>query len=202
MVLDSAFFLALASAFALVLAVELPDKTMLSILVLTTRFCPSAVFAGVSAAFAIHVILAALFGQAIAQLPHNILAAAVAVLFAIGAFLLLRAGFARSDDGSADASRQGPPVSWLRSAAASFGVLFAAEFGDASQLAMIGLTARFSEPVAVGIGAMASLLVVTAVGIAIGRKLRARIRPRILHRVAGFAFAAFAVFAAVQSFAA
>lgn len=201
MAFDSTFLLAMASAFALVLAVEMPDKTMLSILVLTTRFRPDAVFAGVTSAFAVHVILAALFGQVIAQLPHNVLAATVAVLFAIGSFLLLRAGFSRSSTLSADASRQGPPVSWLRSAATSFGVLFVAEFGDASQLAVVGLTARFSQPVAVGLGAMASLVVVTAVAVVIGRKLRARIRPRILNRVAGFAFALFAVFAAAQSFA-
>lgn len=201
MTLDPGFLLALSSAFALVLAVELPDKTMISILVLTTRFRPGAVFAGVTSGFALHVILAALFGQALAQLPHNVLAAAVAVLFAAGAFLLLRAGFARSGNESADASRQGPPVSWARSALTSFGVLFAAEFGDASQLAMVGLTARFGHPVAVSIGAMAALLVVSAVAVIIGRKIRSRINPRVLHRVAGCAFAVFAVIAAVQTFA-
>ena len=51
----------------------------------------------------------------------------------------------------------------------SFGVLFAAEWGDASQLATAALTARYHEPLAVGIGAFAALVGVAAVAIVLGR---------------------------------
>lgn len=198
----SAEILAFASAFALVLAVELPDKTLVATLVLTTRYRAAPVFAGVSVAFAVHVVIAALFGSALAMLPGALVAAVVATLFAIGSYLLLREGFASVGEATEDAARQGPgPVSFVRAAVTSFGVLFAAELGDASQLAAAGLTARFGAPVAVGLGALAALVVVAGVAVLIGRKVRTRINPRLLQRVAGFAFACFAVFAAAQAFA-
>lgn len=197
----SAELLAFASAFALVLAVELPDKTLVATLVLTTRFAPLPVFVGVGSAFAVHSVVAALFGSALTLLPQSILAATVTLLFSIGAYLLLRAGFTTVRDGAEDASSQGPgPATSLRSALTSFGVLFAAELGDASQIATAGLSARFAEPLAVGLGAFTALLVVAGVAVLIGRKVRAKIRPQLLHRVAGFAFAGFAVLAAMQAF--
>lgn len=197
----SAELLAFASAFALVLAVELPDKTLVATLILTTRFRALPVFVGVGVAFAVHSVVAALFGSALTLLPHGALAAIVALLFAIGAYLLLRAGFTTVSDGAEDASSQGPGrAGFVRSALTSFGVLFAAELGDASQIATAGLTARFGAPLAVGLGAFTALLVVAGVAVLVGRKVRARIRPQLLHRVAGFAFACFAVLAAVQAF--
>jgi urease accessory protein UreH len=81
-------------------------------------------------------------------------AAVVAALFGLGAIMLLREGFSRGRDGAEDAARSGPgPASFTRSALTSFGVLFAAEWGDASQLATAGLTARYGHPLAVGAGA-------------------------------------------------
>lgn len=196
----SAELIAFATAFALVFAVELPDKTLVATLVLTTRYPARAVLAGASAAFAVHVVLAALLGRALSLLPEAAVAAVVATMFAIGAFMLLRESFVKSDDDESDASRSGPRTSFWRSAATSFGVLFAAELGDASQLATAGLTARFGEPVAVALGAWCALVAVAAVAVFLGRKIRARIRPKLLQRVAGCAFAVFAVLAAVQTF--
>lgn len=194
--------LAFLTAFALVFAVELPDKTLVATLVLTTRYPARAVLLGASAAFAVHVTLAALAGRALSLLPGAVTAAVVAVLFAVGSFLLLRESFAAVDDGAEDASRTGPRTPLTRAALTSFGVLFAAELGDASQLATAGLTARLGEPVAVALGAWVALVAVAAIAVLLGRKIRARISPRLLHRVAGCAFGVFAVLAAVQAFAA
>jgi putative Ca2+/H+ antiporter (TMEM165/GDT1 family) len=127
---------ALVSAFGLVLAVELPDKTLVATLVLTTRFRAWPVFAGVCVAFAVQCVIAVLFGKALTLLPDALVTTIVATLFGVGAFMLLREGFSTGVDGEEDASRSGPsPVTFLRSAVTSFGVLFAAEWGDASQLA-------------------------------------------------------------------
>lgn len=198
----TAELLAFVSAFALVFAVELPDKTMVATLVLTTRYRGFPVFAGVTAAFALHVTVAALFGGTLRLLPGALLTGVVALLFGIGAYLLLREGFAPARDGAEDASYQGAgPVSFVRAALTSFGVLFAAELGDASQLATVGLAARWGEPLAVGLGSFAALAAVAGVAVLVGRKVRARIDPRLLHRISGAAFAVFAVVAAVQTFA-
>jgi Ca2+/H+ antiporter, TMEM165/GDT1 family len=190
---------ALISAFGLVLAVELPDKTLVATLVLTTRFRGWPVFAGVCAAFAVQCVIAAAFGSVLTLLPDVVLSLAVAALFGIGAFMLLREGFSAADEAGDDASRVGPsPLSFARSAMTSFGVLFAAEWGDASQLATASLTARIGNPVAVGVGAFAALVVVAGLAVFIGAKIRDRIRPKLIQRCAGFVFAGFAGFALLQ----
>ncbi|MFD2418135.1 TMEM165/GDT1 family protein [Amycolatopsis pigmentata] len=194
--------LALTSAFALILAVELPDKTLVATLVLTTRFRAWPVFAGVVGAFAVQCLIAVVFGHVLTLLPKTVVAAVVAALFGIGAFMLLREGFSTGTDGEEDASRIGPgPVAFARSAITSFGVLFAAEWGDASQLATAGLTARYGHPLAIALGAFLALVTVAAVAVFIGHKVRARIRPKLLQRGAGFAFAAFTAAALWQVFA-
>ncbi|GAB3575952.1 TMEM165/GDT1 family protein [Amycolatopsis endophytica] len=198
----STALLALLSAYVLVLAVELPDKTMIATLVLTTRFRAWPVLAGVSAAFAVQATIAVLFGRALTLLPDSLVAAVVAALFGLGAFLLLREGFSRADESGEDAARNGlKPVSFLRAAATSFGVLFAAEWGDASQLATAGLSARYGHPLMVGAGSLLALVTVAAVAVFIGHKVRGRLKPKLLQRIAGFAFAGFALLAVWQAFA-
>lgn len=193
--------LALVSTFALVLAVELPDKTLVATLVLTTRFRAWPVFAGVAGAFAVQCLIAVLFGHFLTLLPKTLVATVVAALFGIGAFMLLREGFSDGKDGGEDASRAGPgPVNFARSAVTSFGVLFAAEWGDASQLATAGFTARYGHPLAVALGAFLALVTVAAVAVFVGHKVRARLRPKLLQRSAGFVFAAFTVTALWQAF--
>jgi putative Ca2+/H+ antiporter (TMEM165/GDT1 family) len=191
---------ALVSAFGLVLAVELPDKTLVATLVLTTRFRGWPVFAGVCAAFAVQCVIAVAFGSVLTLLPDVVLSLVVAALFGIGAFMLLREGFSEADEAGDDASRVGPsPLSFARSAMTSFGVLFAAEWGDASQLATAGLTAHYGHPFAVGIGAWLALVAVAGIAVLVGRKIRARVRPQLIQRIAGFVFAAFALFALYQT---
>lgn len=196
----SSALLALASTFALVLAVELPDKTLVATLVLSTRFRALPVFAGVAVAFAVQSGVAVLFGRALSALPETLVTLVVAALFGLGAFLLLREGFVGTRHGDEDATRSGPgPVSFLRAAVTSCGVLFVAEWGDASQLATAGLTARYGQPLAVGLGAFLALLTVAGIAVFVGRKVRSRLRPRLVQRAAGFVFAGFAALALWQA---
>ncbi len=190
---------ALISAFGLVLAVELPDKTLVATLVLTTRFRGWPVFAGVCAAFAVQCVIAVAFGSVLTLLPDVVLSLVVAAMFGLGSFMLLREGFSDADEAGEDASRTGPsPATFWRSALTSFGVLFAAEWGDASQLATASLAARIGNPIAVGVGSFAALVVVAGLAVFIGGKIRGKIRPKLIQRVAGFAFAGFAAFALLQ----
>jgi putative Ca2+/H+ antiporter (TMEM165/GDT1 family) len=109
---------------------------------------------------------------------------------------LLREGYRPADDGSHDAARSSAtPVTFRRAALTSFGVLFAAEWGDASQLATAGLVARSAQPVAVGLGSFAALVAVAGLAVLLGRKIRTKLRPRLLQRIAGFVFAGLSVLA-------
>src|ERR1700722_18347175 len=96
-------FALVATCFAVVFVAELPDKTARASLVLGTRYRPLFVFAGVAAAFAMHVVLAVAAGSLLLLLPHRVVEAVVAVLFAAGAVLMLR----RHEDAPPEAA-EGP----------------------------------------------------------------------------------------------
>ena len=191
--------LAFITAFAVVFLVELPDKTMVATLVLTTRYRAWPVFTGVVAAFAVQSVVAAAFGSALTLLPDRVVSLVVALLFAVGAFFLLKEGFSRDED-SADEAGTHADVPFWRAALTSFGVLFAAEWGDASQLATAGITARYGAPLMVGLGAWLALVAVAGLAVLVGRKLAGRLPTHWIQRVAGVVFAGFAVVALWQAF--
>jgi putative Ca2+/H+ antiporter (TMEM165/GDT1 family) len=107
--------LLVGTAFVLVLPAELPDKTMLATLLLTARYRPWPVLVGVSGAFAVQVVIAVAFGSVLSLLPQQAVAAVVAVLFGIGAAILLREGF-RATPGEAGPAPATAPRSPARSA--------------------------------------------------------------------------------------
>jgi putative Ca2+/H+ antiporter (TMEM165/GDT1 family) len=187
-------------AFGVILLVELPDKTLVASLVLSTRYRPRPVLLGVAAAFAVQCVVAATAGGVITLLPRRVVESVVAVLFAVGAILLIRESLGADDDVELTQARES--ASFWRIVATSFGVLFAAEWGDASQIATAGLVARergMAHAVATGIGAWLALVVVAAIAVVAGRVVVRRIPLRLIHRVAGVLFAAFAVVAAVAA---
>jgi Ca2+/H+ antiporter, TMEM165/GDT1 family len=186
------------TAFVLVLPVELPDKTLFASLVLATRFPPLPVFVGVGTAFGLQVAIAVTAGSLLSLLPDALVSGVVAVLFLIGAALLWRS--ANEGPENADEVAEGKEAhSFLKVAAISFGVLFAAEWGDLSQLATAGLAARLDDPVSVFVGAWAALLTVSALAVFLGKKLADRLPVALIRRVAAVLFLVFAVVAAVET---
>jgi len=184
---------ALATAL-LILPVELPDKTLVATLVLATRYRPLPVLVGVSAAFLVQCLIAVTAGQLLTLLPRRAVAAVVAVLFGIGAVVLLRGGEEPAEEVAARDAR-----SPLSMAGAAFGVLFAAEWGDASQLATAALTARYHDPVGVFAGAFVALVGIAALAVVLGQAVTRRVPLRLVQRVAGIAFVTFAVIATVEA---
>ena len=186
------------AAFVLVLPVELPDKTLFASLVLATRFPPLPVFVGVATAFGLQVAIAVTAGSLLSLLPEALVSGVVAVLFLIGAVILWRSATSGPEDAD-DAGEGKEGKSFLRIAAISFGVLFAAEWGDLSQLATAGLAARYDAPVSVFIGAWAALLTVSALAVFLGKKLADRLPIALIRRVAAVLFLVFAVLAVVET---
>ena len=64
---------------------------------------------------------------------------------------------------------------------ASFLVLFAAEWGDLSQLLTISMVARYGHPLSVFIGAWAALLTVSGLAVLAGRVLLRHVRLSVIH---------------------
>ncbi|MGN6251442.1 MAG: TMEM165/GDT1 family protein [Marmoricola sp.] len=192
----------LAIAFGAIFVVELPDKTFIAALVLSTRYRPFPVWIGVGLAFLIQTLIAVTVGQAVTFLPHEIVEAVAAAIFAIGAVLLVReapkadAEEAETEEeyaGKATTARTG----W-QAVLASFLVLFAAEWGDLSQLLTISLVGRFHEPVSVFVGAWAALLAVSGLAVVAGRVLLRYIKLSTIHYVGAAVCAVLAVVTVVQ----
>jgi putative Ca2+/H+ antiporter (TMEM165/GDT1 family) len=194
------FLATFAVAFGAILLVELPDKTLVATLVLSTKYRHRPVLAGVATAFAVQCVVAVTAGGLLRLLPHRAVEAVVALLFAVGALVLWRESIdtADPDEASADAS-DSAALSSRRIFGISFGVLFAAEWGDASQLATAALVAKYGEPIAIGLGAFGALVAVAALAVAMGKVILRKVPLAVLHRLAAALFTAFAVIAVVAA---
>jgi Ca2+/H+ antiporter, TMEM165/GDT1 family len=174
------FLLVLALAFVAIFPVELPDKTFVATLVLSTRYPPMPVWIGVVLAFTVQVVIAVVAGSLLSRLPTRPVQLAAAALFAVGAVILAR-GARKADleekeqEEEYQAKVSEPKKGW-RALAASFLVLFTAEWGDLSQLVIAGLVASGRNPVATGIGGLLALATVSGLAVLLGRWLLQRVR--------------------------
>src|SRR6478752_7758490 len=122
-----------AATFGLIFVGELPDKTAIASLVLGTRFPWRWAFAGVAAAFLVHVLIAVAAGSLITLLPHQAVEAVVAVLFLIGAVLIWREGNEDEEELEAEEEAELADVpdtaGFWKVASLGFGVIIVAEWG-------------------------------------------------------------------------
>ena len=190
------------TVFAAIFPAELPDKTFVATLVLATRFRPLPVWIGAAAAFLVQTAVAVAAGGALALLPHRLVHAVAALLFAIGALAVLRSkedALAEEREVEAEVAEVPAGPSARRIALTTFAVLFVAEWGDLSQLLTAAFTARYRDPVGVGVGAVSALILVAGLGALSGRALL-RVVPAVwLRRIAACVFAAFAVVTAIDA---
>ncbi|MDE2419601.1 MAG: TMEM165/GDT1 family protein [Gammaproteobacteria bacterium] len=180
---------AFLSSFTTMLLVELPDKTLIATLILSTHYRKIPVFIGVCFAFLVQCVLAVLAGSLLHKLPEHIVAYIVSALFAIGAIVLWREANNTEEDDDIESVET---TSSFKMALVSFTVLFAAEWGDASQLLTVALTAKYHAPFAVGLGSWLALVSVAALAILLGKFIQSKVPFHVIQRIAAFVFAAFA----------
>ncbi|MDT6982029.1 TMEM165/GDT1 family protein [Streptomyces lusitanus] len=168
-----------AVVFGVVFLAELPDKTALAGLVLGTRYRASYVFAGVAAAFAVHVALAVAAGSVLTLLPQQLVHAVTGVLFLAGAAMLLL----KKDEGEEEI-RKPEDQSFWKVAGAGFMLILVAEFGDLTQIMTANLAARYDDPLSVALGAVLALWAVAGLGIVGGKALMKRVPLKLITRIA------------------
>ena len=177
----------IALTFAAIFVVELPDKTFIAALVLSTRYRPLLVWIGVGLAFFLQVLIAVTAGQLATMLPETLIRGVAVVIFLLGAVLLYRsAPGAEAEEAEAEeeyAAKTTETKTGLKAVGASFLVLFAAEWGDLSQLLTISLVAKYEEPLSVFVGAWAALLAVSGLAVLAGRVLLRYMRLSVLHYI-------------------
>jgi len=186
-----------AVTFSAIFLAELPDKTMIATLLLSTHFHRRLpVWCGVTLGYAVHVLLAVIFGTALSQLPTTPIHILVGLLFLIGGFMTWRAGSSADHDETArwSASMSNARVVWT---AAS--VILVAEFGDLTQLATAGFAARFDDPIAVGIGSIAALSSVSGLAVLAGGWLQKKVPLQKIQRAAAVLFASIGIVTLVSA---
>jgi putative Ca2+/H+ antiporter (TMEM165/GDT1 family) len=192
----------LLSTFGLVFVAELGDKTQLAVVTQTCRFRrPWAVFLGASLALVAVTALGAAGGQLLSRLiPASVVRnVAAAVFVAMGVLIWWRssrrgaAGPSGREDACAVSCEVEPEAAkrslWDWGAFGSTaGLLFVAELGDKTQLAVMGLSSKQPTAWAVFAGGALALVVVTALGVLGGEKLSRLIPERMLLRISAGAF--------------
>ena len=191
-----------AIVFGLIFVVELPDKTFIATLVLSTRFRPLLVWVGVALAFLVQTAVAVTLGGLLAKLPRTPVEVVAALLFLVGGILLLR-GASHADEEEAETEEEfshkgAATAQGLKVVGTSFAVLFLAEWGDLCQLLTASMVIKYDDPLSVGVGAFAALAAVSGLGALIGRVLLAKIRLSTVRRIGGTVCLALALVSALQ----
>ncbi len=175
--------------FGAIFLVELPDKTFIAALVLSTRYKPFAVWVGVGLAFFVQTLIAVIAGHLTTFLPDNVIKSVALAIFLIGGVLLIRSAPGADQEEAKQeeeyAAKAVDPRTGLRAVAASFLVLFAAEWGDLSQLLTISMIAKYGHPVSVFVGAWAALLTVSGIAVLSGRVLLRHVKLSVVHYIGG-----------------
>lgn len=181
------------TSFALIAAAEIGDKSQLVCMTLASRHRAMPVLLGAIAAFAFLNTLAVVFGIAISSwLPGHIVATVVAILFAAFGIHSLRVEM--EDENEEIKEKSGHGIFFT-----TFLLITVAEFGDKTQLAVVGLSST-AAPVAVWFGSTAALASTSALGILAGRTILQKVPLVLLHKISGTIFLMLSVYAGYRAF--
>jgi putative Ca2+/H+ antiporter (TMEM165/GDT1 family) len=202
----------IAPVFLIVALAELPDSTMVTTVMMATRYRPLPIWIGASIGFILHSLLAVAAGRALDLLPHRMVEIVVAVVFAAGAIYLLvwpdpsqrelaepEEGKAGEDRAAGHSSGTPPGMSSARIALTAFGLIGIGELGDLTQVLTMNLAARYHDPWSVFTGSAVALLLMNGAGILGGRALARLVPVRWVRRVGGAVLAVVAVVTAVSA---
>jgi Ca2+/H+ antiporter, TMEM165/GDT1 family len=193
-----------ATTFALVIPAELPDKTFISCLVLSSRHRPLPVWLGACSALVLQAGIAVVAGGLIALLPKLAVQSVVAALFLGGALYLL-VTTERLEQERAERLASGEErslaherTSFWRVTAITFAVVAVAEFGDITQVLIANLSAHFRDRPAVFAGAAIGFALVSVVGVLAGRTITRWVPLAIVRRLSGLALLGFGIYSVVS----
>ncbi|MBM3933788.1 MAG: TMEM165/GDT1 family protein [SAR202 cluster bacterium] len=180
----------IGTAFALIFLAEFGDKTQFAVVgVSALARLRWAVFLGSAAAFIVLALAASIIGSIAGDLiPAEWVGIAAGTLFLVIGALTLRAALGHdADDGEAGAGGA-KSQSFARVAASTFAMIFVAEMGDKSQLAVTGLAAESGDLLGSFIGSALALVTLTGLGIVGGAALSRYLKPKMIKTIAAVVF--------------
>jgi putative Ca2+/H+ antiporter (TMEM165/GDT1 family) len=184
------------AVFPVIFIGELPDKTMMASLVMSTRGKPLLVWGGAAAAFLVHVVIATTIGVALFRiLPSAVLDVVVAAMFVAGGVYALVEG---TKDEEVLIDREIASHTVLTTA---FLVIFIAEWGDLTQILTANLAAHYHSGISVAVGSVLALWTVAALAVLGGQGLLRFVNVSTIRKVTAivlFVFAGVALFEAIR----
>jgi len=189
----SAFFVVLGLMFLM----ELPDKTMIALLVMGTRARPLMVFLGGATAFVCQMGLAVGAGQLLTLVPHRPREVIIATLFLLGAGYLLFWPEKEEEEKGEEEGAQEHPGAPLREALTAFGVIFISEFGDLTQIQAANFAAKYNW-LTVFAGGSLALIAISAIGAYGGKGLQKLIPMSVVRRGGGLVFLGYGIYTVYQ----
>lgn len=175
------------TSLALVTVAEMGDKTQLLSFVLAARFRGqyAAIIAGIFVATIVnHALAAWLGGWVSGQFSEDVMR------WVIGGAFLAFAGWALIPDTLSDTGTSPRRFGAFMTTAALF---FIAEMGDKTQLATVGLSAQYLNPVLVTVGSTLGMMVANIPAVILGERLSERFPLQHMRFVAAALFAIFGV---------
>jgi putative Ca2+/H+ antiporter (TMEM165/GDT1 family) len=153
------------------LLAELPDKTMISSIVLARTLSRRSTFLGASSALVLWSFLAAFLGQALSELGSVVVHDVTAlVLFGLALYLVVKV-VRREPEEEATLTGLRQKLQGRSQFVVAFVITFLAEIGDLTQIATASLAARYQQPLTVAVGASLGLIVAVTVAVNLSRFL-------------------------------
>jgi putative Ca2+/H+ antiporter (TMEM165/GDT1 family) len=185
---------AMAGIFALMFLLELPDKTMIATVVMSTRARPSSIVMGASAGFVVQMGIAVTVGGLLTLFPAHVKDVIVGLLFlGGGAYLLLVPEEKAVAKGESEAQSE-HFASRPREVATAFSVIFLAEFGDLTQIQAANFSAKTHQPFEVFIAGSLAMICVSFLGAYGGQALQRIVPLQKIRFAGGLVFAVLGVY--------
>lgn len=158
--------------FALMFVLELPDKTFVATVIMSTSARPLMVALGASLAMTVQMILAVAAGSVLTLVPLHWRDLVVGLIFlAGGAYLLFVPESKEEAKGRREAALEKVASHW-KEITTAFVVIFIGEFGDLTQIQALNFEAKLHEPLEVFLASSIALICVSFIGAYSGRALQ------------------------------
>lgn len=192
------------STFGLVFIAELGDKTQLAIVSQTCKTRrPWPVFLGGSLALTAVTAIGVAGGRLLGVvIPQDTIRTVAAGAFVVMGLLIWRGAAKDESDDACDLLEDGEcetrAWSWdWRAFGGTFSLLFLAELGDKTQLAVLSLSTNESSPWMIFLAGSLALVAVTAIGVLGGQRLCEWIPEQLLMRISAVVFVVMGVLMAL-----
>lgn len=182
-----------------ILLAEIPDKTMISTLLLASRYKTLPVLLGASTAFIAQSALATTIGGLLAHLNHKVISIATSSLFLLGGlWLIFTKERIEEEKGEKLASKEMKKFHSIFLIA--FVITFLGEIGDLTEIVTANFAASYKAPLSVFIGASLGLVTFAFLGSLSGMALKEKIPFSLVRKLGGIALVLLSTYSFFQAF--